>query len=591
MKYRLFRLVDNIRHGVNLRVSAWSGIALLAIAMTGFHPASAAPAKSPKVGKSPLTVDLLDSDSSDAAPAKKSAPVSKSVSKKTSKAKKSPLTVDLLDSDSTSAATDSSARTSGTAASAVAAPATADSTDSVKQATLSLDCAGMERMAQDVQPMLREKKLNIDKAEQQMHELEMSAILPKFQVQTGVGPAPGLRFVLDTTSLHFVTPPSDTVPVRQYQKEYDFSNWGPFFGIEVDVAQPLNISRYRAGHRAAAAQIKVSEAEFQKERMDVSEDAQKLYYNRVYAGVMNAALQDASHELDRAQKKMEDMLDNGDESVKQTDLLELKAGKFTLEKAKGEASLGIARADLGLRFLLQIPDTMAITPKDANLVLRPEVLPSLDSLKMLTLLNHPDLKRLANGLAARRELVRVAKGEIGPDIFLFATFNYTKAWSTDRQSGGNDPFARDPLNQITGVGGLGMRLNLNFWQRYEKVRKEKIELQQLERTEVYAARGLLLKMQDEYVQMLNCRNNVTESQKSMRAAEAWLKAAAMKYDLDPGAAKDLLGPYKAALNAKKDYFESVMNYNLAVSKVIKSVGWTLTDYIHSLELARPQASE
>ncbi|MEO6095024.1 MAG: TolC family protein, partial [Fibrobacteria bacterium] len=289
-----------------------------------------------------------------------------------------------------------------------------------------------------------------------------------------------------------------------------------------------------------------------------------------------------------AQKKMEEMLDEGDEGVKQTDLLELKAGRYTLEKSRNEAGLGVARSDLGLRFLLQIPDSIAIIPKDSVLALRGEVLPSLDSLKLLTLLNHPDLKRLANGLAARRELVRVAKGEIGPDIFLFGTFKYTKAWSTDRQSGGEDPFARDPLNEITGVGGLGMRLNLNFWSRYQKARKEKIELTQLERTETYAARGLVLKMQDEYVQMLNQRANVTEAQKSLRAAEAWLKGAALKYDLEPSTAKDMIGPYKTVLGAKRDYFEAVMNYNLAVAKVIKSIGWTLTDYLHSLSLSQPE---
>lgn len=455
--------------------------------------------------------------------------------------------------------------------------------DSLFSSPLFLDCIAMERRAQEINPILEEKKLNIEKAQQSMHELEMSSLLPKFMVQTGVGPAPGLRYVLDTTSLHFLGTDGTEHYVSQYQKDYDFGDWGPFFGIEVSAVQPLNMSRYRAGHRASYAQIQVSEAEFQKERMDVSEEAQKLYYSSVYASTMLAVLKEASHELDKAQRKMEQMLDDGDESIKQTDLLELKAGRFTLEKAKGEAALGMARASLGMTFILQISDSGHVATKDTILTLRPEVFPSLDTLKMLTLLNHPDLKRLTNGLAARRELVRVAKGEMGPDIFLFGNFNYTKAWSTDRQSGGSNPFARDPLNQITAVGGLGIRLNLNFWQRYEKVRKERIELTQLERTETYAARGLLLKMQDEYIQMLNLRNNVTESQKSLRAAEAWLKAAAMKYDLDPGSAKDLLGPYRSVLSAKKDYFESILNYNMAVAKVIKSVGWTLSDYINSLQ--------
>jgi len=302
----------------------------------------------------------------------------------------------------------------------------------------------------------------------------------------------------------------------------------------------------------------------------------------VYAGQMLSILQNAAKDLDGAQKKMQDMLDDGDNSVNQSDLLQLKAGRYTFEKARHEATTGTARADLALRFLLQVPDSEALAPRDTSLSMRPEVFPSLDSLKMLTLLNHPDLKRLANGLAARRELVRVAKGEMGPDIFLFGSFKYTKAWSPERSSGGEDPFARDPLNELTAVGGLGMRLNLNFWSRYEHVRKQRIELTQLERTEAYAARGLILKMQDEYLQMMNCKADVAEAQKSLRAAEAWLKGAAMKYDLDPSTAKDLLSPYKTALGARKDYYEAVLNYNLAVAKVIKSIGWTLGDFIHNL---------
>ena len=488
---------------------------------------------------------------------------------------------------SASPAVDSQAAAPGLASPAapLSSRAAPDSQSAVpERPRILLDYVSLERQAQQTHPILLEKKLNIAKSEQKLEELDRSAILPKFQVETGVGPAPGLKSVLDTTSL-LILPNAqfpDTQRVRQFRKDYDFAHWGPFYGIEVNIAQPLNISRYRAGRRASINQIKVSEAEFQKEKMDVSEETQKLYFSRVYAGMMLSILQEAGRELDRAQKRMQNMLDEGDKNVNQTDLLEIKAGRYALEKSRNEANLGVARADLGLRFLIQAPDSVALFPRDTILSLRPETLPSLDSLKMLTLYHHPDLKRLANGLAARQELIRVAKGEVGPDIFLFGNFRYTKAWSSDRQSGGDDPFARDPLNELTGVGGLGIRLNLNFWQRYEKVRKERIELKQLQRTESYAAGGLLLKVQDEYVQLLKARANVTESQKSLRAAEAWLKAAAMKYDLDPGNAKDLISPYKTVLFAKRDYFEAVLDYNLAVSKVIKSMGWTLSDFFHNL---------
>lgn len=460
-----------------------------------------------------------------------------------------------------------------------APPSRPGSADSIRI----LDYRATERRAQEVHPILHEKRLEIDKAEQELRELEMSAILPRLTVQTAVGPAPGLKNVLDTSSLRLPLTPAfpDGGYVEQFQKKYDFTKWGPFFGIEMAAAQPLNLARYRAGNKARRHQIKVTEAEFQKERMDVSQEAQAVYFQRVFAGMMRSILDDAARELDKAQRKMEDMLDDGDPSVTQTDLLELKAGRYALEKGRTEAGLGVARAQLGLRFLTQL-DTASFRPADTILSIRGEELPSLDSLKLLVLEHHPDLKRLKNGLAARAELIKVAKGEVGPDIFLFGQFKYAKAWTADRESGGDNPFARDPLNELTGVGGIGLKLNLNIWQRYQKVRKERIELKQLQRTEAYAASGLLLRLQDEYVQMLKHRADVAESQKSLRAAEAWLKAAAMKYDLDPGAAKDMIAPYRTVLTAKRDYFQAVLDYNIAVSKVIRAIGWTLSDYFHNL---------
>ncbi len=556
-----------------LRSAGWTGFFLQTTLIAVLHaaPTAAVPADSAKAPAN-KTATAAKPAVSKAKPKPRPRPNSRP---KPAHGPKAAIADTAASEDSASAAPSESAA----AAAATEAPTVPAAVSAPAPPSLGFDYLFMEQRSQEIHPILREKKLEIDKAEQQMHELEMAVILPKFQIETGVGPAPGLKDLADTVQVK----PGSGSYIVQHSKDFDFGTWGPYFGIEMTVAQPLNLSRYRAGHRAAASNIKVTEAAFQKEKMDVSEDAQKLYFQRVYAGQMLSVLKDAGHELDRAQKKMEDMLDDGDQNVKQTDLLELKAGRYAFEKARNEAGLGVARADLGMRFLMQVPDSLALAPKDSVLSIRPETFPSLDSLKMLTLLNHPDLKRLANGLAARRELLRVAKGEVGPDIFLFGSFKYTKAWSTDRQSGGEDPFARDPLNELTGVGGLGMRLSLNFWSRYEKVKKEKIELTQLERTETYAARGLVLKMQDEYIQMLNCRANVTESQKSLRAAEAWLKGAALKYDLDPSTAKDIISPYKTVIGAKRDYFEAVLNYNLAVSKVIKSIGWTLTDYIHNLK--------
>ncbi len=440
-----------------------------------------------------------------------------------------------------------------------------------------LDIRQVEARALAMDPVLAEKQLEVDKVEQKLRDLDAGVLLPRFEIETGVGPAPGLRSTLDTSA--YVYNSGDRV--AQGDRTFDFSEWGPFFGIELTVAQPLNVARYRAGRHAQQLQIKVAEAEFAKVRLDVSEEVQTLYYQRVYAVMMQSILDHAAKDLDKAQQKIQDLLDDGDESVAQTDLLELKVGRYSLEKGRKEAWLGVQRTDLGLRFLLAAPDSMPMHLLDTLLVIRSETLPGLDTLKLMLIEQHPDLQRLRNGLAAREELVRVARGQLGPDIFLFGNFKYTKAWSSDRESGGSDPFARDPLNELTGVGGIGLRLRLNFWQQWEKFRKERIELQQLRRTEVYAARGLVLKLTDAYVQVLAAKGKIDESSKSLRAAEAWLKAAAMKYDLDPTLAKGMISPYKTVITAKRDHYDAVLEYNVQFAKLLKAVGWTLADFFRN----------
>jgi outer membrane protein TolC len=328
--------------------------------------------------------------------------------------------------------------------------------------------------------------------------------------------------------------------------------------------------------------VRVSEADFKKEQIEVSEEAQTICYQRLYALTMRRELEQARKDLDRAQQRLSDRLDEGDEEVSQTDVLQLKASRYSLDQGLNEAALGVGRSALALRFLLALPDSADADLEDSVLTLRAEALPPLDSLKFAALRAHPDLRRLRNGLAARRELLKVAQGEIGPDIFLFGSFEYSKAWSSDRQSGGGDPFARDPLNELTGVAGLGMRLRLNFWERYQSYRRERLKLRQLERTEVYAARGVLLRIEDAHLSVLKARADVEEAQNALRAAEAWLKGAAMRYDLDPSEARGLTAPFRQSVVAKRDFYKAVLEYNLAVAALFKATGWTLSDYLGSL---------
>lgn len=455
-----------------------------------------------------------------------------------------------------------------------------DATNNDTLAPARLSLAEVERRALADHPELAEKELEIDMARERVRDVDMEAILPRFDIETGIGPAPGIREIVRDTLQRFNDDPD---PYFETERRFDLGQWGPYFGIQGNVVQPLNVGRYRAGRRAANLRVRVSEAEFRKERLTISEEAQRTYYQRLFALTMHRELEEARRELDRAQQRLSDRLDEGDRDVSQSDLLQLRAGRYSLDQGWNEAVLGLTRSALALRFMLMLPEnTVEPLLEDSVLTVRTEAIPPLDSLRLAALRDHPDLSRLRNGLEARRELLKVAQGEMGPDIFLFGNFRYSKAWSSDRQSGGGDPFARDPLNELTGVGGLGMRLRLNFWQRSQNYRKERLELRQLERTEVYAARGVLMRIEDAHARALSARDDIHEAQKALRAAEAWLRGAAMDFDLDPSLAGGMIAPFRQSLIAKRDYYRAVLAYNTAVARLFRETGWTLSDYLGSL---------
>ncbi len=447
--------------------------------------------------------------------------------------------------------------------------------------TLRLDYVEFEKEVLKNYPLLLESEITVEQKKLALKKLEMSAWLPKFQINMGFGPAPGLENIPDSNFIVTGAGRNDSVWVENSHRRYDLSSWGPFFGVDVGVIQPLNLYRYRSGTNAAKLAIKVTEAEHYKEKLKVSKEAVEIYYGYLMAKELLREITQAEIDFDKAEETIEELLDDESESVSQKDLLKLKASRYRLVKAKNQTLTGLARAKLGARFYLFLK-SKTFAPKDTVLLPLSLVLPPLDTLKLWTLKNHPDLKRLEHGLAARREMLKVARGELGPDIFLFGTFKYAKAWSAKREAGEREAFASDPLNEIDGAAGLGMRLRLNFWSRIQDFKKKKLELKKLKRTEIYAARGLLGRLEEAYVQLEEARLNMKAARASLRAAEAWLKGAAMDYDLDPTLAMDLISPYKEALNGRNNYYQSIFEYNKAVVKVILSVGWTLTDYLSNV---------
>lgn len=431
-------------------------------------------------------------------------------------------------------------------------------------------------------PTLREQEYRKARKNLQIQSTRRAAILPRFRMRALFGPAPDISQEVTKEVID-----SDTT--ERIQNKWDFSTIGPYFGSQIEFNQPLNLSRLSSALTAARADLEQLSWDIAGKRVKTSLELQKIYYGMIYAQSMNSLASRALKELNKAMDAIEEKLDEEDETVSQFDLLELKANKFALESALYETEEGMTRAKLGIQFSLGL-DNPEIQLEDTIIKVRPEKLPTLDTLKYSLVTYHPDLHRLKHGLKAKRALVNLAAGEMGPGFFIFGQLNYAKSWAGDRTDFEDNVFSQDPLNRVDGALGVGIQYDLNFWSKNDKLKRARIEYNELRKLDYYAEEGLLLRLEEQYAKVIRFKKSIRSAKTSLRASDAWLKGAAMKFDLDPSQAGVLMKAFQKNMMNRKDLYKAIYDYNIALGALIEKTGWTLEQY-HSIYINKAKEAK
>jgi outer membrane protein TolC len=416
-------------------------------------------------------------------------------------------------------------------------------------------------MALENEPRFRETGMELLKKEIQIEQIKAGAILPKFEFSMLTGLVPGVHKRPDLIN-------GGTV------NTWDFTEMGPFFGMNIQAAQPLNYGQYQFGLKAAKADYQQKKMEIEGKRFSKKTEFLSYYYGYLLAIEMNKLAQDANKQIRSAADKLEEALDDEEEGVSQMDLLELKAGFYDIDVAVLEASTGLKKARLATKFVLGLQDSVSFEPAENSLSAINDFVPSLDSLKKWANANHPDIRRVAAGLEARSMQMELASAKMAPEVFIVGEFEYAKSWAGDRTSLSKNVFAQDPVNTLTGAFGVGIRYRLNFWNHWETYRSARTDFRILKQTESYASRGIELQIEEKYEDFRSAKGRLESARNALRATEGMLKGAALQYDINPGKASGLLASaYRKNVLMKKDYYFAVYEYNMAVAKLFEQAGY------------------
>ncbi len=426
------------------------------------------------------------------------------------------------------------------------------------------DCMGFVEQGLAKEPQLAEKRFESESKMNRIKSLKSEVILPTFNVSMMVGPAPGLKETVDNWG--------DTVDT------YDFSRMGPFWAVEAKFIQPLNLGQYQTGKKALEADLVQKTFEIANSERKKEVELQTYYYNYLLALEMKRLAADAQKQVDRAYDQLEEALDEDEPTVSQSDLLNLKAKMHTVKEGVIEADLGMKRVMLAIRFALALPDGDTFVAEDSVLTMRSEPLPTEEQVREMTVKYNPELKQLDAGLQARRLQMDLAEAKLAPEFFIMGEFQYVKSWAGNRNVLQKSAFAQDAVNKISGLIGVGLRYRLNFWKNWEEYRQAKTEYRGLQLKENYAADGLVSKAVEQYYQVVAAKETLDALRESLRASEALLKGAAMKYDLDKSQTSELVSAYTQNVSMKKDYYFAVCRYNVEFAGLIAKIGLSLSEF-------------
>ena len=351
----------------------------------------------------------------------------------------------------------------------------------------------------------------------------------------------------------------------------------PFGRFEVSVRQPLWTWGELSGNiRAARHGVDVETARVDQKALEVSARAGEVYYSLLLTEALDRLADRTRDVVDRAQREINRLLEEGDEGVSQADLFQTRLTEEEVKRRIVEIEQNQATACSALRRLLFLPDGTTVVPAPDELQpiefsVHPD---SLDYYLQRALQNRPEIDQAEAGVKARKALVDVAQSDYFPKIGVQASLS--QSVTLPERPNPENPFVGDAFTGTGTRSGIGIQQNLNFGQTEAQVEQAQAELNEVENQRTAARQLVRFEVEEAYRSLITAKMDVESRDRSTTISGEWLRTEQVNFDLDLGDTEDLVKAVRADLEARARYLEAVKRYNVAVLKLLDATG-TLAD--------------
>jgi outer membrane protein TolC len=355
----------------------------------------------------------------------------------------------------------------------------------------------------------------------------------------------------------------------------DLGRLGPFTRFEGRIVYPLfTWGKLAAGEEAARKGVEQELVGEEAQRQKTIEAVKEHYYTLLFTRQVHDLLVDVRAGFQKALETAEERLAEGDGSVTQLDVLNLRIGLSAVAREIPRLEQGIVLTRAALLRAMGLRQDTPFKVADERLEPEKAKLRDLSYYVSSVFEKRPEWRRLVLGIEAKEQELKVASSDFKPFLFLAIPFRYGYAPGRSRQT---NPFAYDDFNFLDGGPVLGLRWNLSFRDVQAKVARTRAELMKLRAQSKTASLGLPLEVSQAYLGVKEAEQRMALTAEGRKAARTLVALAVANFELGIGEAQDVfmgLGQHSEASSA---YYEAVKDYNIALAKLSRVVGEEVTE--------------
>lgn len=402
----------------------------------------------------------------------------------------------------------------------------------------------------------------VDLAENRVRTAKAQRIFPHLELNTQHGVVPGVVSQRDDLSEgeYYLDP----------NLENDWENWAVFTRGEITATQPVYTwGAISSAVKAAEAGAKSAQYEFSAVKAEAEIQLFDLYYSYLLAIEISRILEDANNMLEDVEGYIEEMREEGDSSLEESDVFKFEIFKSEFVTRRVEVQQSLDYIKRVWNYALQAEPGVVYIPESSFLDPVPYELEDYEYYRNNAMEERPELRGVEFGITALERRLEAEKSQQYPMFFLGITGSYANTPNRPRQT---NPFIRNNTNYGSVGVGFGIRQNLNIFSMRASVEEARIEYKRVSDLEKAVSDQIILDLNERYREATVAETRMQQTEEALATARKWVRNEQLNQDMGFGDAENLLDAVQKELELRVELKQNIFELNKKVAALYRAGG-------------------